>query len=362
MEKAKHYPQHTLLKTSRENIKGIIDMLEKAQTKIDLELFYFLPDNIGRDVLDILIYKAKQGVQIRLLVDSMGSFSLSQSLYIDAFHKVGINIRFFNSFVPFSSSRKSIWYLRNHRRTIIVDEKTLYVGSLCIGEGTEDWIETGIKISGSQAVEQASKAFQETWHKSLHKTFKIGSSQKASTDCYSYITQAPLQGQRYIYHALINSIRSAKEQIILVAPYIIPDNRLFRALRHAARRKVKVILVTTKDTDSFLADLGRDTFISHMLMAGITIYFHPKLVHSKIAIFDNESAHVGTMNLDNVSLRYNYENALITDSPDCIKEILEHVEKDIIAPSKKLSRHEWDHRSLWRQFLELLVFPIRKLL
>lgn len=362
MDEIEHHPRYKLFHNSKDNIDGMIDILKEAKESIDIEAFYFLPDAIGRQILDVLISKAIAGVQVRLLADSMGSFSLSQSLYVDAFRKAGAHIRFFNSFIPFSKTSKSLWYFRNHRRTIIIDKKELYVGSICVGEPTCDWIETGITVSHTQAVAQAQKAFIDTWHRSLHKTFKVGSSSKLSTDCFSYLTQSPMQGQRHIYNIFIDRIKNAKQSITLIAPYIVPDNKFLKALKRAKRRKIDIKIITSKETDSDLADLGRNTYILSMLTHGISIYFHPKMIHSKVAIFDNEVACISTMNLDNVSLRYNYECALYIDNKDCVNEILHAVNKDMIEGATKLHIHEWNKRSLWTQFLEILIWPVRKFL
>lgn len=356
------HPKYKLFHTSKENLEGLLHALDKAESTIDLEFFYLLPDEIGRQVLDILINKATQGVKVRILVDAIGSFSLSQSMYPEAFQKAGGHIRFFNSPIPFSINSKSLWYFRNHRRTVVIDNKELFVSSLCIGEHTKDWIETGILISNSQAIEEASCAFDTTWHKSLHKTFKIGSSSKISTDCFSYLTQAPLQSQRHIYYDLINRIRNANKTIILIAPYIIPDSRLIRALRQAKRRKVEVNIICPEKTDITIADLARNTYIDNLLLNNINIYMSKNMIHSKVAIFDNEVSHIGTMNLDNVSLRYNYEATLLIENRDCVEEMTNFVNKNILSNSRKIHLAEWRKRKILTKILEKLIWPIRKLL
>lgn len=355
-------PEYKLFHTSAANIDGMIAMIKKAEESIDIETFYFLPDAIGRKILDILIEKANEGVAVRLLVDSMGSFSLSQSLYMDAFRKAGVHVRFFNSFIPFSKSNKTFWYFRNHRRTIIVDNFELFVGSICIGEPTTDWLETGIIVKNSQSIEQAAKAFNHTWHKSLHPSFRVGTSSKLSTDAFSYITQAPMHGERYVYNILVDRIRAAKKSVTLVAPYIVPDRRLVRALRNARRRKVEITIITSKETDSRLADLARNTYITRMLMAGFSVYFNDKMIHSKIAVFDDETACISSLNLDNISLRYNYECAMIIDDLDCVKEINHAINRDMLTDATKLHLSTWRQRNLWTRFLENLVWPIRKFL
>ncbi len=356
------HPEYKLFHTSADNIDGMFEMMHRAKESIDIETFYFMPDAIGRRILDLLIKKAMEGVTVRLLVDAMGSFSISQSLYMEAFRHAGVHIRFFNSFIPFSKHQKAIWFFRNHRRSFLVDNRELFVSSICIGEPTKNWIETGILLKRSQAVIQAQRVFNQTWHKCLHKTFKIGTSTKISTDSFSYITQAPLQSQKYIYKMLVDRIRSSEKSIILVAPYIIPDRRLMRALRHAKRRKVDVTVIAPKKTDLSWVDLGRNTIVTRLLVSGISVYFNEKMIHSKLAVFDEETAFIGSMNLDNVSLRYNYECTVVVDDQACVTELMHSINKDMLADAKKLHLGEWQKRSFWTKVAEKLVWPIRKIL
>jgi len=355
-------PSYTLLHSSVQCLEQIISLVQSAQTSIDIETFYVLPDSIGRHVLDLLLEKARHGVKVRLLVDAMGSFSLGQSLYIEEFRKAGAHLRSFNSFVPFSKSKKTLWYFRNHRRTMVIDGKKLFCGSVCIGEPTNHWIETGIVVEKSKAVDQASTAFGKTWKKSLHPTFKIGNSNMASADAFSYLTQAPLQGQRHIYRKLVQYIRSAEKEVILVAPYIIPDSRLMRALRRARKRRVTIYLIGPQKSDSRIADIARDSYIKWFLARGISLHLIDQMIHSKVAIIDNQIAFIGTMNLDNISLRYNYESAIVTDHKACIAELRASFAPFLENPSFIVDTEKWSRRPWFSQFLELLVWPIRKLL
>ncbi len=355
-------PEYKLFLSSRECLAGIKDMISRAQKTIDFEAFYFIPDVIGREILDLLIQKAKQGVRVRLLVDTMGSFSMSRSLYTESLKKAGAHIRFFNSFVPFSKSKKAFWYFRNHRRAIIIDKKELCVGSFCIGVPTIDWIETAILIEGSKSIEQATKTFRETWHKCEHSTFKIGSSSKLSTDCFSYITQAPLQRQRFIYKSLVQDIAKASKSITFITPYIVPDRKLLRSIKKASKKHVQINIITPKQTDSKLADLARNTYVNHLLNKHVRIFFTEKMIHSKVTIIDTNKAYIGTLNLDNVSLRYNYESTIITDSLACVSDLITFSQSILEKEATHLTKENWLKRSFFTKFLETLVWPIRKLI
>ncbi len=376
-------PIYHLHHTTRSGLEALKHRLREAEHTIEFETFYIVPDSVGREILDILLDKARSGVKVRLLCDTMGSFSVSTSTYVKELHKAGSSVKFFNTILPFRKTAKTIWYLRNHRRTIIIDEKTLFVGSLCIGEPTLDWIETTIELHHSDAILQARDVFNKTWKKSSHPTFRIGNASQFGTDAFSYITQAPLQKQRHLYHLLIRKIRQAKKSVTFAVPYLIPDHRLFRSLRKATKRGVHITFICPAKTDFFLADLARDSYIHSMLRHKIEVYFLPFMVHSKVAIFDADHAYhasnepteayvpntsgtpsalIGTLNLDNISLRYNYECAIYTDNADCVHELnasmLSHIHKH---PESRLTMHGWEKRGTWRKILEFLMLPFRKL-
>ncbi len=381
-------PKFHLHHTAIASIEALKKRLHEAQSSIEFETFYFLPDAVGREILDILVDKARKGIKVRLLCDTMGSFSITSSMYIKELHKAGSHVKFFNTIFPFSKTAKSFWYLRNHRRTIIIDGRILFVGSLCIGEPAHNWIETMIELHHSAAIDQAKGVFNKTWKKSSRRTFKIGNASELSTDAFSYITQSPLQNQRHLYNLLMKKIRESKRSIVFAIPYLVPDHRLFRTLRKAAKRGVRITFICPKATDFYSADLARDSFIHSLLKLKMDVYLLPFMIHSKVAIFDADhlamqamnptsaepkeayiprtsgapSALIGTLNLDNISLRYNYECAIYTDDKECVHELAAHMHSIINRhPETKLSEHAWLHRSVFRKILEFLILPLRKL-
>jgi cardiolipin synthase len=359
---APHKPTYRLHLSAADSVTALKRALREAEHSIDFETFYILPDSVGREILDILLEKAQSGVKVKLLCDAMGSFSVSTSMYVKDLHKAGSAVKFFNTILPFTKTAKTIWYLRNHRRTIIIDGRILFVGSLCIGEPAKDWTEAMIELTNSDAVGQAHEVFNKTWKKSSRRTFKIGNASVMSADAFSYITQSPLQNQRHLYDLLLKKIRDSKQSIMFAVPYLIPDHRLFRTLRKAAKRGVKITFICPKKTDFYLADLSRDSYIHALLRNRIEVYFLPFMVHSKVTVFDDRAAMIGTLNLDNISLRYNYECAIYTDDTDCVRDLREHLTSlTHHYPASRLTPHLWEKRGFIREVLEFLVLPFRKL-
>jgi cardiolipin synthase len=316
--------------STKEAWQTILKTCEQAKESIYIEQFLFTPDQVGQQFIELFIKKAKEGVHVKLIVDSVGSFGLGRSLYLDAMQEAGVKIKFFNWMLPFSKNSRTLWYFRNHRRLVIVDRTVMITGGTCIGKRMEDWRETQIKIEGP-VVQQAVKVFDQTWKKVYKKhTHSLGTQYKSGIDGFSYITQAPLLHERHIYYRLIDAIRQAQKCVYLTSPYFLPDHRLQRVLVLAAKRGVDVRVLIPATGDHKIVQTGSESYFEYLLNKGVKIFrYTPTMIHAKTTLVDDDWAMVGTMNLDNVSLRYNFESAVITTNPLCVDELREHFINDL---------------------------------
>ncbi len=348
--------------STQEAWKMILEECGKAKESLYMEQFLFTPDSIGQQFLELFIKKAQEGVHVKIIVDSVGSFGLGRSAYLPALIQAGVKIKFFNWMLPFSKNSRSLWYFRDHRRLIIVDREVLITGGTCIGKRMENWRETQIKLEGP-VVQQAVKVFDQTWKKVYKKhTRSLGTQYKSGIDGFSFITQAPLLRERHVYYRLIDAIRQARKRVYITTPYFLPDHRLQRVLSLAAKRKVDVRVLIPAQGDHDVVQIGSESYFEYLLNKGIRIFqYTPSMVHAKTALIDDDWAMVGTMNMDNVSLRYNFESAIITTNSLCVDELRGHFLNDLKV-SKEVNLAEWQKRSLVRKVKELLVWPIRKFL
>lgn len=352
--------------TSKECIDSIKNNISKAKISIDIELYYFINDNIGSEILNLLRQKAHEGLKIRVLLDHVGSYEFSkEKKTLKELQDCDIKILFFNSILPFTKNKKTFWFLRDHRRTIVIDSEYVFTGGVCISNKTINWKELGIFIKDKELALKTRSVFNMTWKKVYHPSFNIGSTIKNDLILlkdFNYVTQSPLQFKRHIYKYYIKSIKASKESIYLVSPYFVPDRRLKRQLIRASKRHVNVHIIIPKNTEIFTVDLARNTYINQLLKAGIHIYFHNEMIHSKFSIFDNKEAFIGTLNLDNLSLKYNYECGVIVVNYECVSEINNHIKNDLIQYSTKLTLNSWKNRSFLIKILEKFVWLFRKLL
>jgi cardiolipin synthase A/B len=175
------------------------------------------------------------------------------------------------------------------------------------------------------------------------------------------MTQAPLPGERHLYFSFIDAIRQAKSYIYITTPYFIPDHRLYRALRLAEQRGVDVRILMPEKSNISLVDYGARSFFQAFLSKKIRLYLYDEMIHAKTAVIDGEWAMIGTLNMDNVSLRYNFECAVISTDTLCAEE-LSSVFKNDLAKATEVILQEWEKRPLLEKIKEVLVWPIRKLL
>ncbi len=351
--------------TSKDCLNNIKEKITQAKLSIDIEIFYFMEDSIGSDFLILLIEKAKQGLKIRIILDHVGAYDLTNSKTLSILKNHNIKVLFFNSLLPFSKNRKTIWYFRNHRRTIIIDKEYVFTGSVCIGEPTSNWIELGIFIKDNSLAKKAQTIFNQTYNKVYQSTFNIGSVSQVeieSKNDFNYITQSPLQFKRYIYKYYLECIKNTQSDIYLVSPYLVPNRKFIHSLIIASKRNINIFIIVPRTTNWSVVDLARNTHIDKILRNGINIYFHKRMVHSKFAIFDNKEAFVGTMNLDNLSLRYNYENGVKILNQDCILELNNHIKNDLLPNCVKIDLKSWRNRSLFLKILEKIVWIVRAFL
>ncbi|MEI8337846.1 MAG: phospholipase D-like domain-containing protein [bacterium] len=354
--------------TSEEAWDAMLLEIESAKISIDLEQYIFINDVIGNKFIELLIKKADEGLKIRILCDEVGSFPLYRSVIKEQLAKKGIPLKFFNSVLPWNPNRESLWYFRDHRKLMVIDDEIGFTGGICLAEEMQGWRESYVKITGN-VVNQMNKAFEIMWNKEYKHPKYIFNNKNHNNhnhnvieEKFRYLTNSPLLGKRFMYKELIDVIRNAKHYLYLTTPYFLPDSRLLREIKHASRRGVKVCLLIPQKPNHILLEIGNRTFIQDLLEHRVKIFRYEKsMIHSKTAVIDGSWSTIGSLNLDNISLRYNFEANLVSTDKAFTFE-LEKQFLDDLKLSKELNLDEWKKRSIKQKIAELVIWPIRKLL
>jgi len=339
----------------------ILQACREATSTILFEQYLVENDVISHELAAVLIERAKAGVEVKCLFDAIGSFYLGRSHLPQEMIAAGVQLEFFNWLRPYSPKSQKLLYFRNHRRILIIDGKKAFTGSICFADHTKPWREAVLEIDEPAIITKMKEVFMMDWYRARQRKFKLRRKAPEGADGFYFVTSDPLPRRRFLYYRLIEAIRQAKTSVYLLTPYFLPDSRLLRVLKLAVRRGVDVRVLIPASSNHRIVDLGAETYFEDVLMAGIKIFRHQFIVHAKTTVIDDDWATVGSLNLDNISLRYNFEANVVATDPHFVADVKKHF-FDNIADSKELLMEEWRNRSYWRQFQEMLVWPIRKLL
>lgn len=328
----------------------------KAETSIDFEQFILINDEVGKRFFDLFVLKVKQGVKVRLLCDSAGSYSFYNSSFANQLKKEGIEIEFYNPISPWRLSNFTSWFFRDHKKILIVDSWIGYTGGVGVEKKLSGWRDSQTRIVGP-VVKDMQYAFDRMWQIAKKGRFLKFRTAKTLKDGFGFITNSPHFRQRFFYKRLIRAIRSAKEYIYLTTPYFVPSEHFFLVLRRAAKRGVDVRLIVPQKSDHDYVDAAGSSYFGVALRAGIRIYqYKTTMMHTKTAVVDDNWATVGSANLDNLSLLFNYEAHLVSEQPRFIAQLKDHFVNDILF-CDEMKVEEWQKRSLAQKVKELVTWP-----
>ena len=359
---SKNDTKWTLFTSNEEAWNSMLADCAKAEKSIVLEQYIFVPDEFGKRLIDICAERASKGVNVRFLWDAAGSFSFWGSNTVEDLRNKNIRLLFWKTLIPDYSKMPEIrsWFFRNHRRTLVIDEKVGYTGSMCVYEPMKSWRDTNLRVEGL-VVNEMHNAFDRMWAratKNKHFPRRI----KARDHEFKYITNYPAPRRRDIYSELVEAIRHARKYIYITNPYFVPTHRLVRILRLAARRGVDVRIIIPERSNYFAVDLGARSYFNTLLSSGIKIFLYTgNLIHAKTAVIDGEWATVGTMNLDRISLLYNFEANMVSRNGKFAEELAALFVRDL-AESKEVNPSEWKKRFFIEKIPEKLIILVRKFL
>jgi cardiolipin synthase len=298
------------------------DAMRAAKHHIHAEYYIWRPDETGYFFRDLLIEKARSGVECRVLLDSVGSFSIGRK-FTRPFTEAGGKIAFFMPLRPF---RKNISpQLRNHRKIVVVDGQIGFIGSQNIGDEyrgrlkkLSPWYDTHMRVAGPAAL-VLQRTFCEDW---LFATRQDLSGQdyfpgpaRPGRSIVQILPTGPEQNINPLEQIMFAAVSSAKDKIRIATPYFVPSPALRMAFTYACTRGVTVELVLPTRSDALIVLWAGRSFYRELLERGVKIYeYDGGVLHSKLVTVDDRWCMLGSANMDMRSFRLNYEvTALIYD-------------------------------------------------
>jgi cardiolipin synthase len=351
---------------------ALLEAIRSARKSITYQQYIYEDGAIAHEMAETFAERCRAGVQVNILLDSLGSSSIPQDIK-DLWKKSGCQLEWFE---PIRASQFILpWEFldynhRSHRRILVVDGKIGFTGGHAVtdaftgdGRTAEHWRQTDVRVEGP-IVHQMQAAFVDSWRRTTGNIIG-GSSYFPPLDTpgkvYAQIVKSsPLGGSFGSYLLFLLSITSAQKSIHIANPYFFPDDRIEAALINAVKRGVKVVVITPGIGDVAASSSVSVSGFGPFLIGGVEIHeYRPALMHTKAMIVDGVWATVGSANLDNRSAAINEEiNLVVYDT--AFAEQLEKSFQEDLKYSKRLTYEAWSSRPLMDKIMELFSSPMKK--
>jgi cardiolipin synthase len=360
-----------LLRDGPATFEAMFAAIREAKDHINMETFTIEADEVGNRFADVLIEKQSQGVQVNLIYDSVGSLNTPKTFF-KRLADSGIKVLEFNPINPLKA--KAGWNVnqRDHRKLLIVDGKTAFLGGINISsvysggsisqrnssrpEAQAPWRDTHLQVEGP-VVGEFQKLFLATWEKQKGATLEPRNYtpplENKGKDVVRAIGSSPDEPFTLMYATLISAISSAETAVYLTNAYFVPDPQLLAALKGAAQRGVDVKLILPSYTDFWLVLSAGRSYYGDLLEAGVKIFERRgRLLHAKTALIDGVWSTVGSTNLDWRSFLHNDEVNAVILGQEFGAQMQAMFESDL-ASSNAITLDIWHQRSILMRLQEL---------
>ncbi|MFM7180721.1 MAG: cardiolipin synthase [Verrucomicrobiales bacterium] len=346
-----------LLIDGEATFRSIFEGIDQAKEYVLVQFYILHDDDIGKQLKDRLLARAREGIKVRVLYDEIGSGNIAKVWGPD-FKACGAEI------VPFNSTKGSTnrfqLNFRNHRKIVVVDGLVAWVGGHNVGDeylGKDPkvgaWRDTHVKLEGP-VVDSVQIAFAEDWNWATGTMPDLNFDPKpaasgASMDimCLPSGPDDPLETCTLFN---LHAIASAKTRLWISSPYFVPDEQFISALQLAALRGVDVRVIVPDKSDNKMVELSGWSYVEELERVGIKFYRHQKgFMHQKVMLIDDEGCTIGTANFDNRSFRLNFEITIAIHDRGFTDQVRKMLEKDL-SDSRLVRAEEVQSRGFWSRF------------
>ena len=335
-----------------------------ARESVHIESFIWYDGKVARQLAQLLATKARQGVEVRVLVDASGGRQLKGEVQ-EMLEQAGARIAHFH---PLRISNLGRMNNRDHRKLMILDGRIGYIGGFCIAdewlgnaEDKKHYRDTGLRVTGP-IVNRLQGAFAENW---IEETGEIPAGEK-------YFPKHPPTGRSTAHVAHTSpdgsvssvqilyylAIKAARREILIQNPYLLPDREAIAALEEAVRRGVDVRIMVPSDdaTDSPLVQHASHHHFGTLLQRGVRIFEYKRtLLHQKVIVVDGVWSCVGSTNFDDRSFQLNDEVSLGVVDPEIAAKLRAAFAADL-RHTRERKFDEWRDRSLWHKFVDGMAY------
>ncbi len=374
----------TLFTESTPMLAALTADLRAAQRRIWIETYIFANDQAGQTIVEILAQRAREGLDVRLMFDTVGSL-LTPSALFQPLREAGVRVHAFHTLSEaFWRSRFfQLFNQRNHRKLCVVDDQIGYFGGMNIVDQSQvrsvdderrrnlpmsaGWRDVHVRMLGPRQREIA-LAMDELWRYADQKKMTIGrrwpirQMTRSGEDRFFFFDCRPMFRYRRAQRVFARLIRRARDSITISMAYFIPTGRVLRELIRARRRGVKIRVIIPEESDVRAVKWATRHFYSRLLERGIHIYErNDQMLHSKVMVIDDEWSVLGSCNLDPRSLRTNLEFIAVARSRPLAAAVL-GVCRHEIKNSTRVTVAHCRNRTCGQRLVDRIAWSLRRML
>jgi cardiolipin synthase len=356
-----------LLCDGEEVLPAMLAAIGGATRSVDVEMYTFASDSVGRRFARALAERAAEGVRVRVLVDAAGCRQTPRAFF-GWMRERGVRVRGVNPLRHFFL-RGALFRWRDHRKLVVVDDDAAFVGGLNLSreyaplrEGGGGWRDAAVRVRGP-VVDALAASFDKGWRDGARAEPPAAPSGAAAAgDVPSMLLASRPVGPGPFAAVFRHAVNQARRRIWIANPYFLPPRSFRKALRRAARRGVDVRLLLPRRSDSPIVLRASQRSYANYLRSGIRLFEWPgAMMHSKAAVVDGLWSTIGSYNIDPLSLLINRELNLVLLGRSTGRAFEEMFERDF-ARAAEVDAEAWKSRGLWRRMTENLCASFRILL
>ncbi len=347
----------TYFPLGEDKFEALVPELKKARKYIFMEYFIVEKGYMWDTILKILVQKAREGVEVRFMYDGTCAISNLPYEYPQELERKGIRCKMMNPIRPFLSTVQNN---RDHRKICVIDGRVGFTGGINLGdeyinrkERFGHWKDTAVMLKGD-AVQSLTMLFLQMWNvdekEEEHYTRYLTPRRQGLRRELGYVLpygDSPFDNENVGEEVYFHILNHAKKYVHIMTPYLILDNEMITTLTRTAKSGIEVIIIMPHIPDKWYAFVVAKTYYRELIRAGVQIYeYKPGFVHAKVFVSDDDTATVGTINLDYRSLYLHFECGVFIYN----NSVVDRVERDFqetLMKCHKVSLVELRNRSLF---------------
>ncbi len=332
--------------------------IAQARSYIFVETYKFANDHMGVRFRDALTRKSREGVKVKILIDSWGKGPISESFFSELIQWGG-EVKFFEK-IKINSDIFTRGHRRDHRKIMIIDDTISYIGSANITGYNLNWRELCLRMEGELAL-SFKKVFLENFEafNPYIITNKVTFTRRIKVGDFEIIRDVPsIQFQR-LKKRYTQLIKKATRSVVIETPYFLPGFILRKAMIDASNKGIDVTVIMPKHSDVRMIDVLRNKYLGILHNAGVKLLFYaPYNLHAKLLMTDDEIFSISSANFDYRSFRYQYEIALIGSDSEILRQLRDHI-AETVRNSHPFDHAEWARRPMIEKIFEWILLPFR---